>query len=141
MLEEEIAFEAEVFIGTSYSSMTGIIQQVGERWGREGLGRGTDGQGEEGGGRVQLWGKGREGPPEACCGATGDVTGCPPLQVLRFQASEVGCLARCCLRPCLTIHLQGQHPLTLCRHPLTHQERFARGIPTTKTYVFAHTGG
>lgn len=47
MLEEEIAFEAEVFIGTSYSSMTGIIQQ----------------------------------------------------------------------------------------------ERFARGIPTTKTYVFAHTGG
>lgn len=28
MLEEEVAFEADAFIGTSYSSMTSIINQV-----------------------------------------------------------------------------------------------------------------
>ncbi|PNH06059.1 hypothetical protein TSOC_007621, partial [Tetrabaena socialis] len=32
MVEEEVAFEADVFIGTSYSSMTGIIMQ--ERFAR-----------------------------------------------------------------------------------------------------------
>ncbi len=134
MLEEEIAFEAEVFIGTSYSSMTGIIQQVG----RAGGDGGGTGEGWAGGRAGRLWVK---GPTVSVPWSRRGCHRVSNTQGASFS-SKWNRLAACCLRPAgLAIPPTSTHCHPLPCQPPCHQERFARGIPTTKTYVFAHTGG